>query len=205
MTIEKIEETRGVDVLQDWDNFFANKMADYYTVKEMVIGDWFTIDKTLIQVEEDPPTATLQALNSTKLPLLLRSIRRDIIVVGVVAGVGIKGNPYNFTNKRAFIVDIFDKTRGIYYTPQELTQFANMISINPYGQKYTPGPIVGLVDFKAAVQAVKDLEDPNTAEIESQVQASLNMLLHRPSSINPEMDQQGLLFSGLTGYKFNYS
>lgn len=205
MTIEKIEETRGVDVLQDWDNFFANKMADYYTVKEMVIGDWFTIDKTLIQVEEDPPTATLQALNSTKLPLLLRSIRRDIIVVGVIAGVGIKGNPYNLTNKRAFIVDIFDKTRGIYYTPQELTQFANMISINPYGQKYTPGPIVGLVDFKAAVQAVKELEDQNTAAIESQVQASLNMLLHRPSSINPEMDQQGLLFSGLTGYKFNYS
>ncbi len=205
MTIEKIEETRGVDVLQDWDNFFQNKMADYYTLKEMVIGDWFTIDKTLIQVEEEPPTATLQALNSTKLPLLLRSIRRDIIVVGVVAGVGIKGNPYNFTNKRAFIVDIFDKTRGIYYTPQELTRFANMISINPYGQKYTPGPIVGLVDFKAAVQAVKDLEDPNTAGIESQVQASLNMLLHRPSSINPEIDQQGLLFSGLTGYKFNYS
>lgn len=201
-----IDNSRGVNVLQDWDNFFANKMMDYYAVREEVVGEWFTVFKSLVQVEPDAPSSVLQAVNSSKLPLMMRSVRREIVLIGVVAGPGIKGNPYNLTSNRVFIVDIFDKTRGMYYTTQELTNFVNMISVNPYGTKYTPGPIVGLVDFKAAVQAVKALpEGATTEDIENEVLASLNMLLQTPSLINPSMDKQGLLFAGLYGYTFNYN
>lgn len=201
-----INASRGVDVLQDWDNFFANKMHGYFAVREEVVGEWFTVHKALVTVEPGAPSSVLQAVNSSKLPLMMRSVRREIVLIGVVAGPGIKGNPYGLEANRVFIVDIFDKTKNSYYTPQELTNFVNMISVNPYGTKYTPGPIVGLADFKAAVQAVQDLpEGADTGEIENQVLTSLNMLLQSPSTINQEMDKQGLIFTGMYGYTFNYN
>lgn len=201
-----INATRGVDVLQDWDNFFANKMLDYFTVREEVVGEWFTVHKSVVSVEAGTAPEVLQAINSSKLPLMMSSIRRDVVMVGVIAGPEIKGNPYNLTSNRIFIVDVYDKTKGMYYSVNELVKFVNMLSVNPYGTKYTPGPVIGLIDFKAAVQAVKALPDgASTEDIENQVLSSMNMLLHTPSAINPLVDRQGLLFAGLYGYTFNYN
>lgn len=207
-----IEQVRGVDVLQDWDNFFESKLADYYTVKEEVVGEWFTIDKGVVSTEvAHGDSSVMSAINSTKLPTIMRSIKQDLVVVAVVAGPDIKGNPYNLDKKKAFIVDIFNRATGLFFTPPELIAFVDKISTNPYGAKFVAGPIVGLVDFKAAVQAIKDLkedqgEDADTSQIESNVLASLNLVLHNtPSTINPELEKQGLLFAGLFGYTFNYA
>lgn len=212
MTSQYITSVRGVSVLGDWDNFFANKMADYYTVKEELDGEWFIVDKAVVSVESEDSTPVLAAIASTKLPLIMRSFKQDFVLIGVIVGPGLKGNPYNLTNKKLYIVDIFDRVTGMFYTPQQLTAFTTKISINPYGSKFLPGPIVGLVDFKAAVKAVKDLQEAapegeivDTSDIENQVLSSLNMLLETPSVVNSEQVKKGLLFAGLFGYTFNYN
>lgn len=202
-----IDQVRGVNVLQDWDNFFANKMADYYAVKEDVTGEWFTVDNTGVDTAIiHDSSSVLQEINSTRLPLIMKSIRQDIVLICVITGPNIAGNVYSLEKKQIYVVEIFNRATGMFYTPQELVAFTNKISVNPYGSKFLPGPVVGLVDFKAAVQAVKDLEDDsNTSEVEAGVLSSLDLLLHTPSLVNSNFEKKGLLFAGLFGYTFNYN
>jgi hypothetical protein len=199
-------DAKGVDVLQDWDNFFANKLTDYYTVKEEVIGEWFTFESGVVTAEDTTKQAAVkQAVKDSKLTMALFGSKKPIIVVGVVTGPGIKGNPYNLTEKKVYIVDVFNKDKGMYYTDQELIGFAQTISINPYGKTFAAGPIIGVADFKTAVQAIKDLsEGEGTDSVEEAVLSSLNLLLEVDSAINPSLNRQGLLFEGLFGYTFNY-
>ena len=212
MTSQYITAIRGVSVLEDWDNFFANKMADYYTVKEELHGEWFTIDRAVVEVEAEDSTPVLVEVNSTGLPAIMKYFRQNFVLICVIVGPNLKGNPHSLIKNQVYIVDIFDRGTGMYYTPQQLISFAKRITVNQYGSKFLPGPIVGLIEFKAAVKAVKELQEAaeegeivDTSEIEDAVLSSLNMLLNTKSVVNPEQEKKGLLFNGLFGYTFNYN
>jgi hypothetical protein len=209
-----IAATLGENVLQDWDKFFENKLLDYYAVKEQLIGEWFTLDRigsgitwAATDVNGDAVTPALQqAINTSRLPLVLRSIRQEYVFVCCIIGPGMQGNPYNSPTQDLYIVNIYDKTAGRWMNVNELTYFVNKIGTNAYGKKYRPGPILGLIDFKAALQAVQELPDgADTGAIEDEVLASLEMLRALPSSVNPNLERHGLICSGLYGYVFNYS
>lgn len=201
------DDAKGVDILQDWDNFFSSKLTDYYTVKEEVIGEWFTLESGVITAEDTTKQQFVrQAVKETRLMSVMFGSKQPLVIVGVVTGPGIKGNPYNLTERKVFIVDVFDKSTEMYYPVQRLISFAQMLSVNPYGKTFLAGPVIGVADFKTAVQAIKDLpEGVDTSDVEEAVLDSLNILLSGPSAINSGIMRQGVLFSGLFGYTFNYN
>jgi hypothetical protein len=209
-----IANTLGGDVLQDWDNFFETKLLDYYTVKENLVGEWFVLDRVgngvtwaATNVDGKPVKESMQvAVTTSRLPLVLRSIRQEYVFVCCMIGPNMKGNYYSSPTQELYIVNIYDKTAKRFMSAQELTRFVNKIATNPYGKKFHPGPILGLIDFKTALQAVQDLpEGEDTSMIEDQVLSSLEMLREMPSMVNPAIERAGVLCSGLYGYTFNYN
>jgi hypothetical protein len=210
-----IAETLGEDVLQDWDNFFENRLLDYYTTKEKLVGEWFAFDRSpgdinwvAVDANETAVSPAVQlAINNTRLGMVLRSLRQQYVFVGCLVGPGMQGNPYNLPAVDLYIVNIYDKTTQRWLNASELTTFVGRIANNAYGKRYKAGPIIGLIEFKTHLNAVNDLPDGNsdTTLIEDQLLSSLDMLTDLPSLVNPAMTRQGVICSGLYGYTFNYS
>ncbi len=194
-----IEDALGVNVLEDWDNFFQNKLQDYYTTKERVDGWWFTVDGGVIEGED----GVAQAVRASKLNNISMTLPQDLVFVGVVAGPGINGNPYNLAQRKLFIVDIYDRNRSLFYTIQELVSFVGKLNINPYGSVFEAGPVIGVIDFRNAVEAVLSLEEGgSTAGIETEVHNSLNVLCDSASLVNSAVQRKGIICQGVFGYTF---
>ncbi len=194
-----IEESLGVNVLGDWDNFFENRLRDYYTTKEKVDGWTFLLEKGVVTGSED----VAQAVRQTKLHLITRNIKQNIVLLGVVTGPGINGNPYNLAEQKLFIVDIYDRNRKLFYTIQELVSFVNKININTHNSTFIAGPVIGVIDFRNAVEAVQNLEDgASTDSIELEVENSLNVLRDAQSLVNQDVQRKGIICQGVFGYTF---
>ena len=201
--MSRFDVVKGVNVLEDWDNFLWNKLQDYYTVQEKILGEYFTISEGTLTLERDDE-GVKKLVADSNLCKVMKTIRNRVATF-VIVGKDVGDNPYKLEENKIFLVGVYNTQTNMELGVVELAKFVDTINVNSYGVKYELAQIMGVADFKGAVKEIKNLpEDGNTDEVESQIISNFDVLLQSPSGVNPELPKNGVTFFGMFGYTFFY-
>ena len=204
--MDYIVKTFGVDVKEDWDTFWWEKLNDYYRTYEFVVGVQFTaaVKDGVVDVVcvGDQAEKALEVLKSSRFLDVVRTINKYVFVGTVVFADGY----YKLAEDRVYVLGVFDNRHEITQRLDE-SPVVEQINKNAYGATFYEFPKIGMARFTEALERIKKLPDDGEGleQIESDVAASLLMLVdNEPSLINPDVQKVGVVMNGVFGYTFNY-
>lgn len=200
------ENSFGVNVKEDWDTFWWEKLNDYYRTQEFVVGVQFTatVENGVVDVVcvGDQVEQAMQVLRSTRFLDVIRTINKHVFVGTVVFADGY----YKLQEDRVYLLGLYDNRRETT-SRVDVDPIVEQINMNAYGSKFYEFPKIGMARFTEALERIKKLPDDGEGleQIESDVAASLLMLVdNEPSLINPVVPKVGVVMNGVFGYTFNY-